>query len=141
MPGGSSPAGHPVTRTSCPVSAASAAPAPAAAARRTTTARGAATARVTTAVTARAAPAALATAGPSAGPGHLRRAGGNCSVAELALKHLSTGTHTITAIYAGDATYSSNSGNPETLPQTVKQCEQRPDHNSAPHNGGGDDTC
>ena len=69
VPGGSSPAGHPVTRTSCPVSAASAASAPAAA-RRTTAARGAAPARVTTGVTARvtAAPAGRAAACVAARP-------------------------------------------------------------------------
>ncbi|MFF3062061.1 Ig-like domain-containing protein [Streptomyces sp. NPDC057909] len=86
----------------------------------------------------------FATDGTPAGTAKLRRDGGNCSVAELALKHLSTGTHTITAIYSGDANYSSNSGNPETLTQTVKQCKQRPDHKSAPHgsnNGDGDDKC
>ncbi|WP_392752781.1 Ig-like domain-containing protein [Streptomyces sp. LN590] len=83
----------------------------------------------------------FATDGTPAGTAKLRRDGGNCSVAELALKRLSTGTHTITAIYSGDATYSSNSGNPETLTQTVKQCKHRPDHKSAPHKGDGDDKC
>ncbi|MFA7759278.1 Ig-like domain-containing protein [Streptomyces sp. NRRL B-2790] len=62
--------------------------------------------------------------GTTVGTAKLKRSGtDSCSIAELTLKHLATGTHTITAIYSGDSTYPSNSGNPETLTQTAKKCQ------------------
>ncbi|MFC5643180.1 Ig-like domain repeat protein [Kitasatospora cinereorecta] len=44
---------------------------------------------------------------------------GNCAAAGLITVFRTTGPHTITAVYSGDAVYQDNSGNPETLTVTV----------------------
>ncbi|WFB05626.1 Ig-like domain-containing protein [Streptomyces sp. LX-29] len=70
--------------------------------------------------------------GTVAGTSELKPSVRNCSTARLALRHLTVGSHTITATYSGDADYASNSTTPETLVHTVNTCKH---HGRAPKNG------